>query len=453
MVNTVSGNTKLLRIVPFSEVSFWDYKRFSTIDINSKYPLELLRNHIEERNDKIKPFESPDKIFKILGVNNKVGVFDSYDEYGKNINQPYKRVEDSDLAYNPYRVNVGSIGLKTENQKNQYISPAYVVFSCKENLNAEFFYRLFKTDTFNRIVNENTTGSVRQNLKFDILQSIKIPLPPLSEQNKLVEAYNKRIALASKQEEKAAQLEKEIENYLFKELGLTKSKEIHKSKTLTFKQFKNISIWGADRILRGGDSSILYSDKYENKKLSLLAQINPRTDLSNLKEEDNMSFIPMACVSDDYGEVMELRGGKKSESKGYTKFQDGDLIWARITPCMQNGKSAIVQNLKNGLGYGSTEYHIVRKLSNEFSIEYTYTLLRTSLVRNDAVNYFTGSAGQQRVPKSYLEELEVPVPPLSVQNRIVNKINELKDQVKTLNNEALINRREAIKEFEKEIFS
>ena len=184
-----------------------------------------------------------------------------------------------------------------------------------------------------------------------------------------------------------------------------------------------------------------------------MAFINPRTDLSQLANADEMSFIPMECVSDEYGDVMELRQGKKADSKGYTKFQENDLIWARITPCMQNGKSAIVKNLANKLGYGSTEYHVVRIKSQDCSLEFVHILLRTNTILQDATHYFTGSAGQQRVPKSYLENLEIPIPPLAKQQEIAQQITNLKSQIKTLKTQAEQNKADAIKAFEQEIFN
>ena len=99
----------------------------------------------------------------------------------------------------------------------------------------------------------------------------------------------------------------------------------------------------------------------------------------------------------------------------------GDIIWAKITPCMQNGKSAILTNLVNGKGYGSTEFHVVRIKSSDVLPQYIYTLLRHFDVLSDAKKYFTGSAGQQRVPTSYLENLLIPVPPLEVQKQIVDE--------------------------------
>ena len=139
-------------------------------------------------------------------------------------------------------------------------------------------------------------------------------------------------------------------------------------------------------------------------------------------------------------------------SKGYTKFQNGDLIWARITPCMQNGKSAIVDELINGYGCGSTEFHVLRNHNKQLSLEYIHILLRQSIILTDAMNYFTGSAGQQRVPKSYLENLSVPIPPFQIQNAIVAHIKESKKQVKVLRQKAKDLRIAALIEFENKIF-
>ena len=107
-----------LKFINFSDLFLWDFKRYASNNISStKYNIVKLSDYIQEENIKIKPFENPDENYEILGVNNKTGLFDAYIEKGSKINQPYKVVKDGFLAYNPYRVNVGSIGLKTEQQK------------------------------------------------------------------------------------------------------------------------------------------------------------------------------------------------------------------------------------------------------------------------------------------------------------------------------------------------
>ena len=99
----------------------------------------------------------------------------SFENFFKYLYENDIYVEDGCLAYNPYRVNVGSIGLKTSLLKNEYISPAYVVFKCKETILPEYLYLILKSHVFNTIIQENTTGSVRQTLSYENLSTIKIP--------------------------------------------------------------------------------------------------------------------------------------------------------------------------------------------------------------------------------------------------------------------------------------
>jgi type I restriction enzyme S subunit len=116
--------------------------------------------------------------------------------------------------------------------------------------------------------------------------------------------------------------------------------------------------------------------------------------------------------------------------KGYTPFEDGDLIWAKITPCMENGKSAVARNLLNGVGFGSTEFHVLR-VNNSAKLlpDYLWVLLRLASIRQAAVRYFVGSAGQQRVPASFLEGLEIPLPPIGEQRLIVRNVQKQRSKV------------------------
>ena len=445
-----------LKFIGFSNLLLWDFKRFSSANLKSRYNIVKLSSYIKEENIKIKPFENPEQQYEILGVNNKIGLFDAYVELGKNINQPYKIVKNGFLAYNPYRVNVGSVGLKTDNQKYKYISPAYVVFSCKDGLLPEFLYILFKTNRFNQLRRENTAGAVRQSLSFSSMGNIDIPLPSIKEQQRIIEKYNSRIKLAEKQEKEVFDLENAIENFLFFELNIPKDShktESEKFSKIKFIDIKSLSRWGVEFLLnQKKDSNLLKSQNIPMKKLGTIVDIDPKSDFSILDKKLEMSFIPMHCVSDEYGEIINLEEGINEKSKGYTKFQDNDLIWAKITPCMQNGKSAILKGLKNGYGYGSTEFFVIRNSNPNVLLDYIYHILRTKLVRQNAVKFFTGSSGQQRVPKSYLQNLEIPLPNIKKQKYISDEIYKIKNNIKQLKKEAEQNKLLAQTEFENELF-
>jgi type I restriction enzyme, S subunit len=114
----------------------------------------------------------------------------------------------------------------------------------------------------------------------------------------------------------------------------------------------------------------------------------------------------------------------KDAKAGYTPFADGDVIFAKITPCMENGKAAVVVGLKNGLGFGSTEFHVARPLGG-VSSGYVFRFLVQRSYRRNAERKMSGSAGQLLVPKSFFSESVLPLPPLPEQHRIVAKIEEL----------------------------
>lgn len=440
-----------IKLVRFKNLSLWDVKRISKIALSSNFPIVKLGEVIQEENVKYKIFDFPKQDFKILGVNNKTGLFDAYIEKGQNINQPYKKVEKGWLAYNPYRINVGSIGIKHDGITYDYISPAYVVFSCKTRLLPEFLFLLFKTNTFSKIIRENTTGSVRQNLSFENLSSFQIPLPSIKEQENLVSLYKSLEIKSNNENDEAIILEKQIDNYLFEQLGIEYNHKI-KNKGLNFVRFKFLNKWGVEFNIGGGNlSNLLISKVYPTEPLKKVVEINPANNFNDLTF-DEVSFIPMDCISDDYGEITYTNVGSVKKSKGYTKFKEGDLLWAKITPCMENGKSTIASNLLNGYGYGSTEYHVLREKKGGVKIEFVYHLLRTKLIREKATLSFTGSAGQQRVPKSFLDELYIPIPPIEKQLQIIEQIDSYKRQIKNLHASSLANKLNAVECFDKSIF-
>ena len=188
--------TSILRTVPFKDFSKWDVKRFFIKQIQSSYQVLFLSELLNEETEKKKLSKYPEEDFGILGVSNDVGMFDAYTEKGRNIKQPYKIVKNDFIAYNPYRVNVGSIGIKKSSLNNDYISNAYVVFSTKEMLLADYLYLLMHTSKFNQLIRDNTTGSVRQTLSFENLCKIAVPVPTISEQKEILQKYQKKITQA-----------------------------------------------------------------------------------------------------------------------------------------------------------------------------------------------------------------------------------------------------------------
>jgi type I restriction enzyme S subunit len=159
-------------------------------------------------------------------------------------------------------------------------------------------------------------------------------------------------------------------------------------------------------------------------------QINPRdVSLRTLPDDLTVTFLPMAAVDAWQGIIAEPEVRPlKSVRKGFTAFSDGDVLFAKITPSMENGKAAIAKNLENGIGFGSTEFHVFRPKEN-VTANWIFHFIRQEHFRKDAKAHFAGTAGQLRVPASFLIYYPIPLPPLPEQERIVAKIEELFTQL------------------------
>lgn len=161
--------------------------------------------------------------------------------------------------------------------------------------------------------------------------------------------------------------------------------------------------------------------KWPLVRLGDVCEINPpKQQILNMFEGKEVSFVPMSSV-DEIGniDVSDIRPFS-DVSNGYSYFIENDVLFAKITPCMENGKGAIARGLKNGVGAGSTEFHILRADVEKITSEWIYRFLSLPMIRKFAEINMTGSAGQKRVPKTFLENLKIPLPPIDIQKNIAN---------------------------------
>ena len=166
-----------------------------------------------------------------------------------------------------------------------------------------------------------------------------------------------------------------------------------------------------------------------------IADVNPRDGDWSLADDEYVSFIPMRAVSDETASISEVDPRLFAEvRRGYTPFRESDILFAKITPCMENGKIAIAHSLTNGVGFGSTEFHVLRAGSTILP-EYLYYFMRQESFRSAAKQHMRGGAGQQRVPEDFLRNEHVPLPPPSEQRRIVDLLDQA-DHLRRLRTEA-----------------
>lgn len=166
-------------------------------------------------------------------------------------------------------------------------------------------------------------------------------------------------------------------------------------------------------------------DHWAIATISEIAEINPKLEKAYIPDDLEVSFVPMTAVEAETGHI-ELSAARRfgEVKRGYTRFQEHDVLFAKITPCMENGKIAIVPALQNGLGFGSTEFHVLRPRTGILT-SYLYYYLSTRHFRNAAEANMTGAVGQRRVPASYLSTQTIPIPPTTEQQRIVQRLETL----------------------------
>lgn len=151
--------------------------------------------------------------------------------------------------------------------------------------------------------------------------------------------------------------------------------------------------------------------------------------MKDVADDMPVSFVEMSSVSNDgYIERTETRPLAGLRKGSYTYFADNDVILAKITPCMENGKCALAQNLSNGLALGSSEFHVVRAAA-EVLPGFLFALLNRSEIRQEAERNMTGSSGHRRVPIAFYEDLKFPVPPLAEQQILLDALAALETQI------------------------
>lgn len=439
---------KYLRFAEFKSIFQWDLKRYLNKSFKSKYSIVELGAHIKDESKKYAISEEG-KQYGILGVNNQTGIFDAYTEDGSKIKQKYKRMETGWIAYNPYRVNVGSIGIKKPEHKFEYISPAYVVFGCLPSLSPDYLFLVMKTPVFNKIIRDNTTGSVRQNLSYDVLKSLQIPLPTIDDQQVLVKAYNDRIQQAELLEKQADQVGKEIEEYLLKELGIngqnkTVNSQNSRFKFLRFIRFKDANRWDAYNC----EPEAILKLKQSNFPLVEIGKAYNFIKRSWDKKEKEFRYVEIGSVDALNGILYaEEMPTSKAPSRATQKIKTKDLIIGTTRPYLK--KFAIVNQDFNDCVCSSGFQVIAPNETNNISFLYEY--LKTSPAIAQFELFMTGAL-YPAITNKDLRKVLIPLPTLEIQNTIVEHINKQKTQIKELKKQAEELRKEALEEFEKEVF-
>ena len=324
-----------LNFVPFSELKVWDVKRQNNENLSFSYPVSKLGNFLKKA--KISWVEVEDDLeYPILGVRaNGKGVYLNRVAKGSELTmRRYQKSKSYHLFYCKVRTVNGQWGIVYPEFENTYGSSnmQYLEIDRKKII-PEYLELILRVKDLTNQWDKNAIGADGRHFTLDTLLNLEMPLPELSEQEKILSDYNFKIKQSEKLEAELNSFSENYENILFEFLGITKIPVKQATNSLQFIKLVNTSRWGYQYLLNHEQSErLLDTAKFPQKLLSSLVLLNPTTSFNELKKDNKISFLPMECVSDLYGEVIEYRDGKVQSSGGYTKFQEGDLLWSKITP-------------------------------------------------------------------------------------------------------------------------
>ena len=319
---------------------------------------------------------------------------------------------------------------------------------------SEYFAVCLRSPYSVELMSGNSIGNTMLNLNQTILKSILIPVPPCTEQNRIINAIFDADALlaeiANQSESlvmcvaktKAKILDLAIQGQLVPqdpndEPASVLLERIRAEKEELIKQGKIKRDKKESVIFRGEDNSYYLNngqttvdinddlpfdipDSWRWVRLKDVFIINPR---NKLDDDLDVSFIPMPLIDDGYSgkHATEVRHWKEVKN-GFTHFAEGDVGVAKITPCFENRKSTVFENLTNGYGAGTTELHVLRPFGNNIFVRYLLAYIKSDYFVEKGKQTFTGDVGQQRISKAYVESAYFPLPPVKEQERIVQQI-------------------------------
>lgn len=320
----------------------------------------------------------------------------------------YQHINSGDLVIHEMDAFAGAIGVSDSSGKS---TPVYTVcYSKDQNVNHHFYSHFFRTMAKTGFINSLAKGIRVRSTEFRWNESrnVYLALPPKLDQQKIVSFLYTETA--------------RIDNLISKQERLIKLLEEQRKSIISHAVTKGLN---PNTLMK--DSGVEWLGEvpghWKIGRLKNFAKVNPKINKIDVNQDQVIEFIPMTNVDEKKGIISKLDYRLFSEvSSGYTAFNSDDVVFAKITPCMENGNCAIIPKLKFGFGFGTTEFIVFRK-SSLITKEYLYYFLRHQNLRDIAKQFMTGTAGQQRISSEFLACFPMALPDISEQENITSYLN------------------------------
>ncbi|RUL75352.1 restriction endonuclease subunit S [Dyella choica] len=387
------------------------------------WPSLRAKNFLREIDDRTKTGEET-----LLSMRQHRGLVPHNDVSAKRIDADnligYKKAQPNELVLN--RMQAGN-AMFFRNRQSGLVSPDYAVFRLLRDDNPEYLGHLFRSWPMRGLfrseskgLGTGTSGFLR--LYSDRFAALEIPLPARAEQDQIVaylHAQDAHIARFIKAKRDLIDL-------------LTEQKQTIIEAAVT---------QGLDASTAKRDSGINWifqiPTHWDTCKLKHVAVFNPsRSESVALRlSDESVSFLPMECIKTD-GKLRNVESRRTSEVwEGYTYFRRNDVVMAKITPCFENGKGGLLDELPTEIGFGTTEFIVLRAAVGRIRPAFLAKLLSLRTFRVLGADAMTGAAGQQRVPLDFVKNFRIALPPLDEQDQILSAL-----QIATAEQDAVIER-------------
>ena len=305
-------------------------------------------------------------------------------------------------------------------------------FRFGEKVLPKYVFAFAQTPYYHEWVSAIQRSAGQPNINAQEYRSLEIPLPPLPEQRKIVAELDAAYAAKRAADEKATKLLASIDDMVLNELGIANLPKPDTSLssrifTVPAREVANATL-APDHYFDAIDFS---KARYSCERFVERIDIDPPCSLEQITK-----LVPMEGVSAEWCAIENIEDISPDATQGYSTFRGGDVIWARITPCMENGKSAVVEAEPSECFCGSTEFLVFRPKDGKVNPYYLQSILHLKRFREVAAHHFTGTSGHQRVTADFFKAISIPIPPRSVQDRIASKASSIRAAARKLKADA-----------------
>ena len=269
----------------------------------------------------------------------------------------------------------------------------------KHSISAKYVFYACNSSSYRTFLSQIGNGIGITNLRFSELEKFEIPVPSIEKQQSIVNELDLLTGIIDKKNAQLSDLDALAQSIFYEMFG-----------------------------------DLMVSEKWPRHIIKDLCIVNPSKKLipSNLQANDTVSFLPMEDLEIKAGYAEPKQTRLLSEVQGsYTFFAEDDVLLAKVTPCFENGKVGIASNLRNGIGFGSSEFFVIRPIKGIVK-EVIYFLAQTQHFISEASKQLTGTSGLRRVPRSFIEILSIAIPPMGLQEAFAERIKVIEKEKITI---------------------